>query len=79
MNGGERTVHPLPNLFLNEVDGALDLLGQAPGAGRHYPHPTLKGVRRILLQDSRYHVYYARTQSGILVLAEPSRVDESAD
>lgn len=58
-----------PNLFLEELAAALDLLGGAPLAGRRYPHASVPDVRRILLRSTRYHVYYRLHDSDLVVLA----------
>ena len=47
-----------PDLFVREIAGALALLAQAPKAGRHWRHPRVRGVRRLLIPSTRYHVYY---------------------
>ena len=38
-------------------------------AGSHYPHPTVKGIRRIRLHVTRHHVYYLAGTKALLVLA----------
>lgn len=63
-----------PGLFTEELAAAFALLGDAPEAGRRYPHPTLSDVRRILLRSSRYHVFYRIHQNDAVVLAVWSAV-----
>ncbi|MBI3856832.1 MAG: type II toxin-antitoxin system RelE/ParE family toxin [Planctomycetes bacterium] len=58
-----------PGLFTEELAAAFALLGDAPQAGRRYPHPTMSDVRRILLRSSRYHVYYRLHENDVVVLA----------
>jgi plasmid stabilization system protein ParE len=58
-----------PSLFAEELAAAFALLGDAPEAGRRYPHPTVPDVRRVLLRSSRYHVYYRLHENDVVVLA----------
>ena len=46
-----------PDLFSRELGKALSTLEVAPKAGRRYPHPTIKGLRRIPLRATRHHIY----------------------
>ena len=57
-----------PGLFTEELAAAFALLGDAPEAGRRYPHPTVSDVRRILLRSTRYHVYRLQ-ENDVIVLA----------
>ena len=63
-----------PELFSQELAAGLDLLEAVPNVGRSYGHPTVKGVRRILLRSTRYHVYYIVLEDTIVVLAVWSAV-----
>jgi plasmid stabilization system protein ParE len=47
-----------PELFVRELRGAFDLLARAPAVGRRYRRTRVPGLRRILLPESRHHVYY---------------------
>jgi plasmid stabilization system protein ParE len=47
-----------PDLFLDELNAAIERIALAPGIGREYDLATLPGLRRLLLPRSRYHVYY---------------------
>jgi plasmid stabilization system protein ParE len=58
-----------PNLFVEELAAAFELLASAPEIGRRYPHPEVTGVRRLLLRATRHHVYYVPTSTGVVVLA----------
>ena len=58
-----------PHLFVEELAAASELLGNAPLAGRRYPHPTVSEVRRVLLRSSRYHVYYRPQGDELVILA----------
>jgi plasmid stabilization system protein ParE len=44
-----------PELFWRELSGALDLLRTAPLAGATY---NARGVRRVLMPQTRYQVFY---------------------
>ena len=58
-----------PDLFLNELTGAFDLLARAPGIGRRYRLSPIPGTRRLLLRSTRYHVYYVAGDHAVTVLA----------
>lgn len=63
-----------PGLFSEELAAAFALLGDAPQAGRRYPHATVSDVRRVLLRACRYHVYYRLHENDAVVLAVWSAV-----
>lgn len=63
-----------PELFLQELAEAFGTLAAVPWAGRTAPHPEVRGLRRLLLRASRYHVYYAAGEQTVLVLAVWSAV-----
>jgi plasmid stabilization system protein ParE len=58
-----------PHLFGEELAEAIRVLELAPEIGRRYPHPHVKGVRRVLLRATRHHVYYVPTPDAVIVLA----------
>jgi plasmid stabilization system protein ParE len=58
-----------PGLFTEELASACSMLGGAPQAGRHYPHPVISDVRRALLRSTRYHVYDKIHENDVIVLA----------
>lgn len=60
-----------PSLFRDELDAALALLASAPDIGPRFRRARRKGVRRLLLRRSRFHVYYVhdRRHAVVLVLA----------
>jgi plasmid stabilization system protein ParE len=47
-----------PELFVDELAGAVGLLATAPEAGVPYRPRGAAGVRRLLLPKTRYHIYY---------------------
>jgi len=63
-----------PDLFRDELAAALEFIGLAPFAGRHYRRSKTQGVRRVLLRSTRYHVYYVVRDSDALVVAVWSAV-----
>ena len=65
-----------PGLFRAELARGLQLLAEAPDVGRRYPHPDIPGLRRLLLSDTRYHVYYVHEadRGEVVVLAIRSAV-----
>jgi plasmid stabilization system protein ParE len=58
-----------PRLLRDELAEALQLLRTVPGAGAPYPHRRLRDVRRIVLQSTRYYVYYVTGPGGVTILA----------
>lgn len=58
-----------PDLFAQELAEAFSTIGLAPDAGHRYPHPEVKGVRRVPLRATRNHVYYVATDQAVFVLA----------
>ena len=63
-----------PELFAQELSHASATLEAMPFAGRAVPHPELKTVRRILLRDSRYHLYYVAAEGRVVVVSVWSAV-----
>lgn len=57
-----------PELFVSELSSAVSTLASAPKGGTPYPH-EMKGIRRLLLRSTRYHVYYRVKNDDILVVA----------
>ena len=54
-----RTNRPgAPNVLVQELSRALDLIAFQPGIGALASNSRLVGVRRILLEPVDYHVYY---------------------
>lgn len=47
-----------PDLFVDELARALQKLERFPHLGPAYPRAEIEGMRRFLLPQSRYHVYY---------------------
>jgi plasmid stabilization system protein ParE len=58
-----------PDLFLSELAAAFEILAGAPQIGRLYRQSPVQHTRRLLLQETRYHVYYVQTADEIRVLA----------
>lgn len=46
------------NLLDTEIAAAYALLARMPEAGRRFPTRKRRGVRRLLLRRSKFHVYY---------------------
>lgn len=55
-------------LFAAELSSAFSTLASAPRSGSPYMS-VRKGVRRLLLRSTRYHVYYRLKDDDVLVLA----------
>jgi plasmid stabilization system protein ParE len=63
-----------PDLFVQELAEATTTLETMPSAGHSTSHPEVKGLRRILLRATRYHVYYVSNAETVLILAVWSAV-----
>ena len=59
----------VPDLFLNEVTEAIDVLASVPLIGRRYLQSSVLGTRRMLLSGTRYHVYYVPLGDQVVILA----------
>src|SRR5207248_755358 len=44
--------------FIDELNAALGLLAESPQTGRKVKGRRVRGLRRLLLPVTRYHVYY---------------------
>ncbi len=65
-----RTNRPAaPNLFANELESMLAVVALMPTLGAEARSQRLGGVRRVLLPQSRYHVYYRVRDTTLDVLA----------
>lgn len=58
-----------PDLFAEELAGAIDLVSSSPSVGKLQTHATLTNLRRVLLRSTRYHVYYVATDAEVVVVA----------
>ncbi len=58
-----------PDLFLEELAAAFEVIGYAPRIGRLYRQSPVPGTRRIILKACRYHVYYVPLATEVRVLA----------
>jgi len=47
-----------PELFVEELTAAFDIVGHAPHIGRLYRQSPILNTRRVLLKRTGYHVYY---------------------
>jgi plasmid stabilization system protein ParE len=56
-----------PHLFRDELSATLETLKTSPMAARAYPQPAIPGLRRLLLQRTRYHVYFTHHENRGLV------------
>lgn len=57
-----------PGLFAQELEGVLALLAVAPAIGERHRVQGIPGLRRVLMRQSRYHVYYAFDDEADLVI-----------
>ncbi|PYU19312.1 MAG: hypothetical protein DMG30_24550, partial [Acidobacteria bacterium] len=54
---------------VDELAAAFDILGHAPHIGRLYRQSPVPDTRRLLLMETRYHVYYVPRGDEVRVLA----------
>ena len=47
-----------PTLLEDEMRGVVHRLAESPNIGAPVLHPLVKGLRRLSLEGSRYHLYY---------------------
>lgn len=57
-----------PTLFEEEFEAALRQLLSMPHSGVLYPTPKRPTLRRILLEKTEYHVYFALERGGTVVV-----------
>jgi plasmid stabilization system protein ParE len=69
MLGGATTDRLHLTSSLKSSREAFATIEVAPEAGSRYPHPHLKGIRRIHLRGTRHHVYYLVGSEALVVLA----------
>jgi plasmid stabilization system protein ParE len=53
-----------PRAFDDELAHALELIALTPAAGEPWRSQKLPGVRRWLLEKTRYHVYYTADEES---------------
>lgn len=58
-----------PDLFLEELSNAFEILARAPQIGRRYPRAPAPDTRRLLLRATRYHVYYVPREHEVTIIA----------
>jgi len=58
-----------PDLFVDELAVAFEIIGHVPNIGRLYRRSPVPSTRRLLLKTARYHVYYATSAKEVRVLA----------
>ena len=55
-----------PALFAEDLEAALDLIEEFPYAGEVISHRRIRGLRRVLLSQVRYHLYYEVVGPGVV-------------
>ena len=68
-NWWRRNRSAAPDLFLDELSTGFDIIGRAPMIGRLYRRSPITGTHRLLLRETRYHIYYISIGSEVRVLA----------
>lgn len=57
-----------PSLFEQEFEGALRQLLTKPNSGVPYPTAKRPALRRLLLPETEYHVYFARERDETAIV-----------
>ncbi len=57
----------IPDLFVDELGGAVRKLGAMPRVGARYDVPGFREMPRVLMSRTRYHVYYTVDDDSRLV------------
>lgn len=60
--------HRAPNVFLDELTAAFELLVTSPGVGVRVAHRAIPGLRRYLLRSTRYHLYFVYSDDLLIVI-----------
>jgi len=58
-----------PDVFVDELARALEVVSRLPGAGSPYAASPVPGVRRVYLRRTSLHVYYTSDEREILIRA----------
>ena len=56
-----------PDLFVDELGAAMRKLATTPRSGAPYESSDVRGMRRLLMPRTRYHVYYTIDEGPRLV------------
>jgi plasmid stabilization system protein ParE len=56
-------------LFVTELDAAIQVVAMLPGAGTPYAHPVVAGLRRVYLRGLDCHLYYTFDDHEVIVRA----------
>jgi len=56
-----------PDLFHEELAATVEMLRQSPLAAKAYEFPAIPGLRRTLMQRTRYHVYFTYHEESALI------------
>lgn len=69
-----------PGLFREELARAIQLLSITPDVGVRYRRRGVPGLRRLLLSETRHHVYYVHDASNgvVFVLAVAGAIKKRA-
>jgi plasmid stabilization system protein ParE len=61
--------HMAPHLFEEELSATLARISTTPKAGSIYPARLEVEVRRVLMAETHYHIYYAIEHDEVVVLS----------
>jgi plasmid stabilization system protein ParE len=57
------------DVFTEELEHALRIIGALPGAGTPYPQSPVPGVRRVYLRRVAAHLYYTFDRNEVIIRA----------
>jgi plasmid stabilization system protein ParE len=58
-----------PDVFIQELEHALQIIRALPGAGTLYAQSPVPGVRRVYLRRVAAHLYYTFDDTAVIVRA----------
>ena len=56
-----------PDLFHDELAATLEMLRPVPNSASPYKHRRIQGLRRTLMQRTRYHLYFTYHEDRTLI------------
>lgn len=58
-----------PDLFVSELDAVIEHVRMPPAAGGRYRHAGFPDLRRCLMRQTGFHVYYVVRRVDLVVVA----------
>jgi len=74
LDDGWRAHRDASDLFLDEFQAVVGVLEEQPKLGLRYHAAGEAGVRRVLMQATRHHIYYVEVGDELIILSVWSAV-----